>query len=194
MARPSASPWRLLRVAALAALCCTRSAAAPVPGQGAEEYDLKARIIQIIGSYITWPQPGPGDNDRPFVIAVLGRSPFRKFLDEACRGKRVQSRLLQVVYLEEPRPATVAGCSILFICASESDRLPLALTLCQGKPIFIMGDSPTFARRGVMLNLLVDSGTIGLEVNLKAVRAAGLEINPAVLSLSKNKSKIVEPG
>ena len=57
-----------------------------------------------------------------------------------------------------------------------------------------MGDSPTFARRGVMLNLLVDSGTIGLEVNLKAVRAAGLEINPAVLSLSKNKSKIVEPG
>lgn len=189
MARHFRHPFR---TAALAILGCVMAIAGSSPAKAAEEYELKARLLQIMGSHVTWPRPVPEDPSRPFVIGVLGASPFGNYLDEACRGKVIQSRAIKVVYLDTPRNPALTDCSILFICGSETSRLPSVLGQCKGKPIFLMGDTPDFARKGVMLNILVVAGKMALEINLKAARSNGIEISPAFLSLSKGKSKLVE--
>jgi hypothetical protein len=172
---------RLVLSAALATCTLQAAGAEPVP-----EFVIKAKILSIIGGYIQWPATA----ERPFVLGILGTSPFSNQLEAACKGRAIQSRPVHLVYLEDPR---AAECDLVFICASETARLPKILAHYKGKPVFLMGDSPDFARRGVMLNLLVDGGTITLEVNLKATRAAGLEISAAFLALAKLKTRIIDP-
>lgn len=157
------------------------------------EYEIKARTLIVIGSYVTWPRPADGAAaQRPFVVGVLGNSPFDAHLDGLVSTKTIRNRPIRVVYVRRFREAAIEGCDILFICGSEADQLPKILAYCKGKPIFTVADSPGFAQNGVMLNLSIISKALNLEINLKAVKEAGFEISSSFLSLAKDKTKIVE--
>ncbi len=179
---------RLVRLPLLLVLLLPGPLAA-APARAAE-YAIKAKVLRIIGGYVQWPSPDRGPADRPFVLGVLGSSPFGPNLEEACRGKSIQGRPIQVASLEDAKAA--GSCDLLFICASEAPHLVRILALLKNKPVFLMGDSPGFARQGVMLTLLVDGDTLSMEVNLKAARAAGFDISPSFLAVAKGKTKLVE--
>lgn len=140
------------------------------------EYQTKAKLIRNLMSYVRWPR----EDGRPRVLGVLGASPFEDYLNDLPRGRGVQIRLMFFRTLKG-----LEGCDAVFICDSEADRLPEVLRALQGRPVLTLGDSPGFARRGVMINLVLADERVGLEVNLRAARQAGLEISSAVLSRSK---------
>lgn len=169
-------------------------AAAPMFQAGSmAEYEIKARTLIVIGSYVTWPRPADGAAaQRPFVVGVLGNSPFEGHLDGLAATKTIRNRPIRMVYIRRFREAAIDGCDILFICGSEADQLSKILAYCKGKTIFTVADSPGFAQNGVMLNLAIVSKALSLEINLKAVKEAGFEISSSFLSLAKDKTKIVE--
>lgn len=147
----------------------------------APEYEVKAKVLRTLGSYVNWP-PIARREGQPFVIGVLGDSPFEHFLDTQVRGKVVHNRKVQVVYLRTLQPEAILACDLLYICESEYDRVVDILRLCKGKPILTVGDSPGFAGRGVIINLVVSTEKVGFEVNLRTARESGLEINSTILA------------
>jgi hypothetical protein len=181
----------LLRTAAMLALAGNPQAAWADALPAAEDYALKARVLRVIGGYITGPPRQASGSAQAFLIGVLGKSPFGPHLEEACRGRAVHARPIRLAYQEDA--GGLLGCDLVFICASERTRLPRWLALFKGRPVFLLGDTPGFAAQGVMLTMLLEGGTLTLEANLKAARAAGFEVNASFLALSKDKLRIIDP-
>jgi hypothetical protein len=180
----------LLRTAAMLALAGNPQAAW-ADAAPAEDYALKARVLRVIGGYVTGPPRKASIADQPFLIGVLGKSPFGSHLEEACRGRAVHGRPIRIAFHEDA--GSLTGCDLVFICASERTRLARWLALFKGRPVFLMGDTPGYAAHGVMLSMLMEGGTLTLEANLKAARAEGFEINASFLALSKDKLRIIDP-
>lgn len=146
------------------------------------EYQVKARYLSILPDYTKWPS-GSGPEGRQLVIGVVGDSPFGNHLSDLFTPGKAMSRKGRVVYLQNRQG--VEQCDVIFIPESESDRLYEILRKVRGRPILTIGDSPDFARRGVMINLVVDRDRVSLEVNLTTLRSAGLEVSAHILKNAK---------
>jgi hypothetical protein len=148
------------------------------------EYQVKAKFLGALAEYVNWPsRPWQADKDRPIVLGVVGNSPFDQFLDETFARQTIKGHKVRIVYPKNIY--NTLSCDLLFICESEADRIQDILSPLKGKPILTVGDSPEFAKKGVMLNFFMDRDRILFEINLNAVRSSGLEISSHVLKLAK---------
>ncbi len=148
------------------------------------EYRVKARMLRLIASYTTWP-PGSAANDhgKPFVLGVIGESPFEHHLDEQFRNEPYKTKIVQVRYLSEPDD--ISGLDMLFIVGSQARKLTTILQRVKGKPILTVGDTPGFARNGVMVNFYVEGKKVKFEVNLDATRAEQITISSHLLKFTR---------
>jgi hypothetical protein len=153
------------------------------------EYQAKATILKALGNYTRW--PGGRVQNKAFTIGILGSSPFGRHLEAQVRNQQVRGQGISLLPMHSPNPGQIQACDILFICESESDRLSEVLAHCQGRPILTIGDTPGYGHRGVMLNFTFAAHLLGLEVNLQAIKGAGLEVSSSFLTLAK--AKVVEP-
>lgn len=160
----------------------------PLAASALDEYELKARLALVVRSYVNWPQ-GAAKPLKGRILGIVGRSPFGRAFETLQGGGGAAA---EVVYFPRFTAAEAARCDVLFICASEERDLERILSVCRGRPIFTLGDSPGFARRGVMLNLLLSGDRVRLEVNLRAARDAGLTISSAFLSLPGDRVRVVD--
>lgn len=158
---------------AVTALFCAEDAAI-------SEQRIKAQFIMKVAEYLEWPASSPVvDKSKPFVIGVLGKAGFERFLEAellnipSLKGKPVQLLLAIGV-------SRVDKCDIVFITATEQDRMEDLLVYLRGKPILTLGDTPEYAKKGVMFNLQVKQGKLSFELNLKTLRAAGLQVESRV--------------
>jgi hypothetical protein len=144
------------------------------------EYQVKAEYLGVLAEYVNWPQAAAGAS---FVIGILGASPFEDRLEGVFRSRQVKGKPVNIVNLRNLDQ--VGQCSMVFICESEEGRLPEVLAALRGRPILTIGDSRTYARKGVMINLFLESERVKFEVNLGAVRGSGFEISSHLLKLAK---------
>ncbi len=77
------------------------------------------------------------------------------------------------------------NCHVFFISQSKKQMLPKVLKDFEGASVLLIGDVPNFARLGGMINLTESKGKLGMEVNLKNSRKAGLKISSRLLRLAK---------
>lgn len=145
------------------------------------EYHVKALCLGALADYVTW--PGSQDRSKPLVVGILGTSRFERHLEVLYATKPIKGRKVELTYLSSP--VGLNRCHILFICDSESERLSNILRLLRGRPVLTIGDTPDFAHRGVMINLVMVNERIQFEVNLNAAKASGMEISSHVLKLAK---------
>ncbi|GLH72972.1 hypothetical protein GETHLI_14740 [Geothrix limicola] len=146
------------------------------------EYSSKAKILLMILPYIQWPSEANW-KEEPFKLAVLGESPFGTRLDEGTQSLTVHHRPIQIRYISKVRDAE--GCQALFICASEQRRIDGILSWTEGKEILTLSDDESLARKGVILNLLLEGGYVRLVVNPEAARRSNLLLGSRLMSLAK---------
>jgi len=158
----------------LAALCTTGLLAVePNPQQ---EYYVKARIIRLLLDYVEWPAK---DASRPIVVGVLEPSPFEGFLEQALskvviKGRSVQLRSLRGL-------SQIGNCDVVFIPEASEENLDRILGFLRGKTVLTVGDTPGYARRGVLVNMALLEERTHLEINMARMRSSGLTISPHVL-------------
>lgn len=148
--------------------------------QGAQEYVAKVRLLEKITAYVEWPESLA---EGPFVLAVVGRTPFGDELDNHFQGKSVKGRPVRIRYFRGAED--IGGCDLLFVCASERERLPQILGKVRGRPVLTLGDTPGFASAGVMINLVREENRLAFEVNITRTREAGLRMAAGFLKLSR---------
>ncbi|HTL97311.1 MAG TPA: YfiR family protein [Holophagaceae bacterium] len=154
------------------------------PQEAQPEFAIKARFLLQFPEFISWP-PGAGleDPSKPFIILVLGDSPFGDRLDQAAQGRKAQGHPVEIRYSHDA--AALDGCHMVFICASERGRLGALLARAAFRPILTVADTEGFAEQGVMINLVIESSLPRFEINRAPARGAGLSLSAQLLGLAR---------
>lgn len=159
----------------------------PVPPLSAQpmEYLLKAGFLEKFARFTDWPEESlMSDTRMPFVISVLGESPFEGSLEQIYKKNRIKDKPVEIRYIHTPDD--LAGTHLLFVCASERHNLTAILAAAKRYPVLLVSDTKGFAQKGIHINLYVtQKGTLHFEINLKAVKRSGLSVQLVLLEIAK---------
>lgn len=148
----------------------------------ARESDLKATFLFNFSQFVEWPVRAGAENET-FVIGILGRDPFGRFLDDLVKNESAQGRHIEVRRYSNVNQISAAR--ILFVARSEEWRLGHILERLGTQPILTVGESRSFAYRGGMIALVTESEKIRVKINLEAAQACQLTINSKLLRLAE---------
>jgi hypothetical protein len=160
-----------------------RVGAEDAPAGGLSEYQIKAAYLYYFTTFVEWPSETFARNNDALVVGVLGVDPFGAMLDDALRDKVVNKRRLVVKRLGSPREAR--DCQILFIGASERDRLTSILSGLEGAAVLTVGDIDQFANRGGQIAFRMEGKRVRFDINAAAAERARLKISAQLLKLAR---------
>jgi hypothetical protein len=147
------------------------------------EYLIKAGFIYNFAKLVGWPGNAFPQADSPIVIGILGTDPFGGIIDRILADKKVDARRFVIKRLKWGME--FKDCDILFVGASEAAHLEEVIRAVKGLPILTIGETPGFAKRGCIINLIVEDNKVRFEVNLDAAKQADLNVSSRLLALAK---------
>jgi hypothetical protein len=169
-----ANACRWLWAVALALCVCAPVARAD---DNLPEYRLKAAFLYNFALLTEW----PADVGSTIRLCVFGSDPFGPELD-GLQGKVVGERSLAV-----QRNTSIEGiksCQIVFIAPAAAGQLVRVLGVLEGHTVLTVADRAGAIQKGVALNMAVSQNKVSFEANLKAARAAGLNLRSKLLRLA----------
>lgn len=146
------------------------------------EYQVKAAFLYYFAEFIEWPGQGSGNKNGAFVIGILGQDPFGSDIEQTLRGKTVKGRELLIRRFMDHN--NLKDCDILFISASEKERLTEIFDSLDHAKVLTVGDTDGFASLGGIINFVIENNRVHFEVNLKAASRAGLKISSKLLNVA----------
>ena len=150
----------------------------------AAEPELKAAILVNMLLFVDWPSNAKQANDR-LTLCYLEASPIATVLD-SLSGKLLKGKPLRVQAVTN---GTASACNALYLSPSDNSSLSGVVANSRANGMLLIGDSPDYFQRGVMLNLAVDDGRVVFDIDLHAARQAGLTLSSKVMRLAR---KVVE--
>jgi len=159
--------------------------AEPAPATGSAtygEYLVKAAFLYNFAKFTEWPNAAYANGAAPLRVCVLGRDPFGTAL-ETIDGKRIKQRL--VATLRILRLDQASRCQILYISASERDRLGAILAQLARAPILTVTDLPGLDSPGAIINFQTVADKVRFGIDTDHADLAGLSFSSKLLSLAE---------
>lgn len=160
------------------------------PARGAEpstgplsDYQIKSAYLYYFSTFVDWPPEAFERTGNELVIGVLGEDPFGEILDATLRGKSVNNRRLVVRRFAGVKDARDSH--ILFISASERDRLPSILKALDGAAVLTVADVDGFATRGGQIAFHTIDRKVRFDINVAAVERARIKISAQLMKLGR---------
>ncbi len=157
------------------------------------EYAVKAEYLYNFAKFVEWPPSVFVSSDAPIVLGVLGEDPFGTTLDDVIKGKVVEGRSLIVRRFSDPDTTpldTLRSCQILFISDSEKDNMREPLSSVRGANLLTVSEIDQFPSLGGMITFDQEGDRIGLVVNPKSVKKAGLTLRAQLMQIAKIYNKV----
>lgn len=151
-------------------------------GPRPSEYAVKAAFIYNFARFVEWPASAFAHPEAPLTLCVVGDDPFGAVLDETVRGKTVARHGFFIRRMSHA--ADAANCHIVFISRSETARLPKVLAALEGKSVMTIGDMEGAAKRGAVMNFLLEGGRVRFAINTEVAKRAGLNLSSQLIKLS----------
>lgn len=151
----------------------------------AVDVSQKADFILKLIDYVEWPAGKQVDASGAIVIACVGESPEVAKLKELAAAKSAEGLKVTVKVLSATD--TLAGNQIVYISNCDKAELAKVLKGLGTKPTLTVSSCASFARFGVMVNILDDASSgskVSFEVNTITVKEAGLKIGSQLLKLA----------
>lgn len=145
----------------------------------AGEYELKAAFLYNFAVFTEWPEHAPAG----MKLCVIGTDPFGRALDQLT-SKQVRSAPVTVQRITGTDE--IRGCHVLFISASERDKLAHILDVTRALPVLTVADMKNAAGSGVMIGLITQDRRVTFEINVAAARNARLSISSKLIKLAHN--------
>jgi len=146
------------------------------------EYEVKAAFLMNFVKFIEWPDERAGTTGSEWVLSIVGASPFGESLNLP-RDKTIRGRKLVIKNTVDH--GSIVSSHILFIPASEKDRLPACMAAVKGLPILTISEIAGFARNGGMINFIIIDDKIRFEINPDAAGQVGIRISSQLLKLAR---------
>jgi hypothetical protein len=175
--------WRPI---ALLAFAIALAGAAPPPGGGQslrpDEYERKATFIYNLVKFIDWPEGVFRSASDSIRLVIIGQDPFKGALDRLFADKTVDHRRIVVVH--SASGVTAPPGNIVFLAASEEQRLGKVLAAYCHAPVLTMSDIDNFAARGGVIGLVMEDQVVRCAINRTAAEEARLRISAQVFHLA----------
>ena len=139
-------------------------------------------MLANFAKFVEWPETAFANAQAPVVIAVVGRDPFGRLLDEGVRDKTAGGR--PIVVRRWDRLPAKEPVHMVFLARGEGKRLTEVLETAAGRAALTVSDLDGFARAGGMIELRLQDQRVGFEVNLPAAQRVGLRISSRLLKLA----------
>lgn len=150
-----------------------------------QEYEVKAVFLERIARFVEWPKSSEAsDIEKPFVITVIGKNPFGSALERLYSKQKINNKKVKIRYILKPEEIE-GNSQILFISSSMAANIERIISATQDKNILIVGDTKGFAQKKVHINLYVESKKFPFEINPKAAKESGLNIDYHLLKVAK---------
>jgi hypothetical protein len=177
------------RLIAVITMCLTLALGAKaqaLDSSDSSEYLIKAGFIYNFAKLVEWPTTAFAQPDSPIVIGILGDDPFGATLDRIVADKKINGRSFAVKRLKWSKDLKdLKDCNILFVSSSEKEHIDSVVDTVKWMPILTIGDAPGFARRGGIINFMLEDNKVRFEVNVEAAKHAVLNISSRLLALAK---------
>jgi hypothetical protein len=183
--RPGRGWARSLAAVLLAVLAGAVAVASEPPVS--REYQVKAAFLLNFLQFVEWPATAFETPEEPVRIGILGDDPFGRAMERTVLGETVRGHPL--VVRRSTDPAGLNDCHLVFVARSERERLDRVLTELSRFPILTVGDTEGFARRGGVINFLLEDKKVRFEINPLAAKRQNLQPSAQLLNLGR----IVEP-
>lgn len=171
-----------LKMVAIAVLLLVFTLPPPVARSAQpQETQLKAVFVLNFAKLTEWPADIRSEAGT-FTIAILGKEPPAAFIN-MLKGQTVHGALVNVRHIEEV--AEVKGAHLVYISASERNRLTRILRELNQQNILTVSDMSGFCESGGMIGLVPVQNRLGFEVNLASVRKTKLAVGSQLLKLAK---------
>ena len=151
--------------------------------QSTIEQQVKGAFLTKFPLFIDWPAGTFASASSPIVIGILGKNPFGDGFEQEVGRQKARDRSFQLKLLRGLDG--LKECHILYIHPEQDGRLAEVLARLGHAPVLIAGDAASFVERGGMINFIKREGKVRFQVNLEAVRAAGLRIDARLLQVSE---------
>jgi hypothetical protein len=145
--------------------------------------EIKAAYIYNFALFTTWPASAFSNSESQFVIAVLGEDPLGSDVEKSLGRSKVGGRAIKIIRV--PRGGKAPECQILYVSASEKDRVPQILEDVRKKPILTVADFEPFCRMGGCIRFERAEKSVGLVINRTASEAQGLKISSDLLAIAQ---------
>ncbi len=151
--------------------------------EASSEYRVKLAFLYNFAQFVEWPADAFPDPGSPLKICVVGNNPFSGAIEQSLRGRAVGGHPLELKTLspqEDPR-----GCQLIFVRATEMKSAARIFALMRGSSTLTVGEAPSFAARGGVINLVREENKLRFEVNIKAVSQTRLKLSSKLLALAR---------
>jgi len=149
------------------------------------EYKVKAAYLFNFTKYVEWPPEAFSGPDDPIRLGILGVDPFGNLLEETIGNRLVGNRKV-VVKRSLRRVQDMRDCHLVFICASERERLPSIMSQLKGTFALTVSEIPQFSENGGMITFVIQNDVVRFDVNLDNAEQAGLKISARLLNTALN--------
>jgi hypothetical protein len=146
------------------------------------EYQVKALYLFKFTEYVDWPTNAFAASNTPVIIGLYGQSKLREALASVVAGKTIGGRTIAIRDVETTDDSI--PCHILFISDAQSPRMRQILDRIGALPILTVGEDAAFAQNGGIINFVLKSGYVRLEIDLGAARKAGLTLSSRLLAVA----------
>jgi len=148
-----------------------------------KEYQLKAAFLYNFAKFVEWDAQSSSTASGPIVIAVLGENPFGAELEKAVRDRKINGRAIVVRSVQNGAAASVAH--LLFISDAEDSRFGDIREVLKGKGVLTVGESEAFAKRGGIINFVLEGDKLRFEINIDSAEQAGLKVSAQLQKLAR---------
>lgn len=177
-----------LRVAVMLPLLVLGVVSAPLRARGqGTEHDVKADMLWKIAKFVDWPEAAFNRSGQ-LVFAILGEDELAAVLASSLSTRTINGKQVFVRFVRRPQDAQ--GAQILYVSASERERLPEVLRALEGTSTLTVADVPGFVAHGGMVDFISEADRVRFQINPGRAQRAGLKISAKLLALAK----VVEDG
>ena len=146
------------------------------------DYEVKAAYLYNFGRFVEWPAKITTAKTEAFSICVLGEDPFGPALDATLAGEKIGNQ--RVVARRISSLQESLDCQILFISASEANRLNKIIDSLDKTAVLTVSDIPQFSQHRGMIQFVLEGSRVRFEVNLTTTQRAGLRLSSDLLKVA----------
>jgi hypothetical protein len=151
---------------------------APVP----REYQIKAAFLYNFTKFVEWPPRRFAAPESPIVIGILGANPFGDELEAIVKNRKVNNRPIEIRIVATE--AEAAAVHVLFAGAGQESRMAAMSGSLQTQSILTVGESPSFAASGGIIDFVVEGDKVRFAINARLGEQSGLKISAQLLNLA----------
>jgi hypothetical protein len=142
------------------------------------EAELSVVIIGKLAKFITW-EDVQSDH---FIITILN-NPFKDLVDKTYRGKQVQTKDVEVKYINDIKD--LGFTHILFVPEVPREEMNNIKAKVRNKNILTVSDARGFAEKGGIIQIYFAKQKTRLKINFDLSQKEHLKISSSLLSISE---------